>query len=90
MAMANTRAMIIACRIFGAAEGLRPSARMLAYPIEAITAEGPMIVTNITRKMMKLSNARSFHSSARTIHSFSSNFTIPLRIGTRVFQSTVT
>ena len=48
---ANTSATIIACKILLAADGLRPSARMLAYPIEAITAEGPITVRKITRKM---------------------------------------
>ena len=55
MASENTSAIIIACKIFEAAEGLRPNARILAYPIAAITADGPIMVTNITRTMIKLS-----------------------------------
>jgi hypothetical protein len=51
--IAKIKAMIIACSIFGAAEGFLPSALILAYPIAAITVEGPMIVTNITINMTK-------------------------------------
>lgn len=57
--IAKINAIIIACRIFGAADGLRPSARILAYPIAAMTAEGPRIVITITRNMM---NVRKCHS----------------------------
>jgi len=46
--------MIIAGKIFGAAEGFRPKARMAANPIAAITADGPMIVRTITNRMIKL------------------------------------
>lgn len=38
---AKTRAMIIAVKIFGALEGLRPRAWMLAKLPEANTAHGP-------------------------------------------------
>jgi hypothetical protein len=53
-ASAKTREMIMAGKIFGAAEGLRPKARMAANPIAAITADGPKIVRNMTSIMIKL------------------------------------
>jgi|ETNmetMinimDraft_25_1059894.scaffolds.fasta_scaffold199857_2 hypothetical protein len=52
--MAKINAIIMACRIFGAAEGLRPRARILANPIAAITADGPRIVMTITRNIIKV------------------------------------
>ena len=54
-ASANTREMIIAGRIFGDADGLRPKARMAAKPIAAITTDGPAMVMNITDSKTKFS-----------------------------------
>lgn len=42
-ASANAKAMIIAVKIFGAAEGLRPNEIMLAKALAANTAQGPII-----------------------------------------------
>ena len=53
-ASANTSEIIIAGRIFGAAEGLRPKARIAAKPIVAMTADGPRIVKNITKRIIIL------------------------------------
>ena len=52
-ASAKTSEMIIAGKIFGAAEGLRPKARIAANPIVAITADGPTIVKTITKRIIK-------------------------------------
>jgi hypothetical protein len=40
-ACANTKAIIIAVNIFGALEGFRPKALMLAKLLAAYTAQGP-------------------------------------------------
>ena len=53
-ASANTSDTIIAGRIFGAADGLRPNARIDANPIAAITADGPTIVRTMTSRIIKL------------------------------------
>ena len=53
-ASAKTSEMIMAGKIFGAAEGLRPRARIAANPIAAITADGPTIVKTMTINMIKL------------------------------------
>jgi len=53
MDSANIRAIIIESKILGAADGFLPRARIEAYPIEAITADGPKIVTNITNIIIK-------------------------------------
>lgn len=48
-ASANTKAIIIAVNIFGAADGLRPSEIILAKALAAKTAHGPIIhKVNIT------------------------------------------
>ena len=54
-ASANTREMIIAGKIFGDADGLRPNARIAANPITAITTDGPAMVMNITASRTKFS-----------------------------------
>lgn len=53
-ASANTSETIIAGRIFGAADGLRPRARIDAKPIAAMTADGPTIVRTMTNRIIKL------------------------------------
>lgn len=52
-ASAKTSAMIIAGKILGVAEGLRPKARMEANPRVAITIEGPTMVRIITKMMTR-------------------------------------
>lgn len=56
-ASANTKEIIIAGNIFGDADGLRPKALIEAYPMAAITIDGPAIVINITAIKTKLSMA---------------------------------
>ncbi len=41
IALPNRSKMVIAVKIFGAADGFRPSAWMLAYPPAAKMADGP-------------------------------------------------
>jgi len=53
MASANTRETIIALNIFGADDGFLPKAFIEAKPIAAMTADGPSIVTNITRIIIR-------------------------------------
>jgi len=53
IASAKTKAKIIESNIFGAAEGLRPRARTLAKPTAAITPEGPNVLINIIKIIVK-------------------------------------
>lgn len=53
---ANNNATIIAGKILGAADGLRPKALIEAYPITATTIEGPRIAANKTKNIIKLRN----------------------------------
>jgi len=50
---AKKKANIKATRIFGAAEGLRPSAFIAAYPTVAIINEGPSVLKNIINAIVK-------------------------------------
>lgn len=71
MDSANIRAIIIESKILGAADGFLPRARIEAYPIDAITADGPKIVTNITNIIIK-SRITYFN------HNFSVNYLVHL------------
>lgn len=54
IASAKISAIIMESNILGAAEGLRPNARMEAYPTAAITAEGPKVLIAIIRITIRL------------------------------------
>ena len=54
MAAANTSEIIMAVKILGAAEGLRPRAEMLENPVAAITIAAPTIQRAKTRTRLML------------------------------------
>lgn len=55
MAVPKIKRMIMAVKILGAAEGLRPKARILAMPPAAMIMQGPMTAT---RKISRRDNSR--------------------------------
>ncbi len=70
MDSANTSEIVMAVKIFGAAEGLRPRAVMLANTAAAITPQGPNIHREKTRTILIFSNmlgAGTFHNSDHSI-----------------------
>ena len=56
MDSANTSEIVMAVKIFGAAEGLRPRAVMLANTAAAITPQGPNMHREKTRIILTFSN----------------------------------
>lgn len=53
MPSAKRKANIIATMILGAAAGLRPSALIAANPTAAMIKDGPMVLMNITKAIVK-------------------------------------
>ncbi len=51
MAVPKITIMIIAVKILGAAEGLRPKAAILAYPVAAMIRQGPRMANIKIRTM---------------------------------------
>ncbi len=70
MDSANTSEIVMAVKIFGAAEGLRPRAVMLANTAAAITPHGPNMHRAKIRTILIFSNiigAGPFHDSGYSI-----------------------
>jgi hypothetical protein len=68
IASVKTRVTIIVIQILGAEVGLRPKALIEAYPVAAITADGPRIAATTIRITVKLFTKISlFHQGHKLI-----------------------
>ena len=70
MDSANTSEIVMAVNIFGAAEGLRPRALILANTAAAITPQGPNIHRAKIRTIMTFSNmlgTGTFHNNGHSV-----------------------